>query len=79
MVEANLAVENFDGDMQKKGDDKAKYEAALNNTLAFFKKGEHASFKEKKAAEGKGIESLNGIFLISGANDSLLICFGLAL
>ena len=42
LVEANSAVENFDGDMQKKEDDKAKYEAALNNTLASLKKGEHA-------------------------------------
>jgi len=79
LKEANHEVEHFDGNMKKKEDDKTKFETALNETLASLKKGEYATPKEKKAAEGKGIETLKSILAVAGADDSLLVCFSVAL
>jgi len=79
LKEINHEVENFDGIMKKKEGDKVKFETALNETLASLKKGEYANAKEKKAAEGKGLESLKSLLAVAGADDSLLVCFPAAL
>jgi len=79
LVEANDAVAHFDENMVKKGVEKTKYEAALNETLASLKKGEYENAKAKKAAVGKGLEALKGLLATAGADDSLLLCFPAAL
>lgn len=79
LKDAHSEVEHFDGNMKKKEDDKTKYEALLNVTLVGLKKGEYENAKEKRAAEGKGLESLKSILTGAGADDSLIICFPAAL
>jgi hypothetical protein len=73
------AVEHHDADVKKTEEKKAKFEAALTVTLAGLKKGEYENAKEKRAAEGKGVETLRGLLSDAGADDSLTTCFHAAL
>jgi len=79
LKEAISEVDHFDDNMKKKEAEKAKFEAAVNVTLAGLKKGEYENPKEKKAAEGKGIETIRDMLGEAGADDSLTTCFHAAL
>jgi hypothetical protein len=79
LKEATAEVEHFDDNMKKKEDTKTKYETAVNVTLAGLIKGEYENPKEKKAAEGKGMETLKTLLEEAGVDDSLNKCFPAAL
>jgi len=76
---ATSEVDHFDDNLKKKEEEKTKYETALNVTLAALKKGEYENAKEKKSAEGKGVETIRTMLGDVGADDSLTTCFHAAL
>jgi len=79
LKQAISEVDHFDDNLKKKEIEKTKFETAVSVTLAGLIKGEYENPKEKKAAEGKGVETLREMLGEAGAADSLTTCFHAAL
>lgn len=76
---ATKAVDHHDDYIKKLEGKKIKFETGLNGTLVSLKDCAYANAKEKKSAEGKGVETLRDLLGDAGADDSLTTCFHAAL
>eukprot|EP00746_Dinoflagellata_sp_MGD_P161946 gnl/MRDRNA2_/MRDRNA2_89298_c0_seq1.p1 gnl/MRDRNA2_/MRDRNA2_89298_c0~~gnl/MRDRNA2_/MRDRNA2_89298_c0_seq1.p1 ORF type:complete len:383 (-),score=145.48 gnl/MRDRNA2_/MRDRNA2_89298_c0_seq1:198-1346(-) len=79
LATAIKAVEHHEADIIKTEQKKVQYDKSLTVTLAHLKEGKYENAKEKKSAEGKGVETLRTELGEAGADDSLTTCFHAAL
>jgi len=79
LTAAEKAVAHHEADIIKTEKKKVQFDNSLTVTLQHLKKGEYENAKEKKSAEGKGIEILRAELGEAGADDSLTTCFHAAL